>query len=772
MTPDDPLIGLTINDQYLIKKQLGSGGMGCVYQADNLRLDGRPCAIKVLKDNQTDPMYGEVRFKEELKIISQLRSPHIVQVLDKGELTDGRLYIVMELLEGEPLSAILERDHSLPIKRTIPIIQGILAGLSEAHEFGIIHRDLKPANIFITRSVVGYEIAKVLDFGIAKNTQEYSSVLTHTQQILGTPQYMSPEQLQKEQLDQRTDLYAVGLLLYELLSGEPPYQSNSSLIPDSLRSMPSEVKVMWLHMNAKPAPLAVPPLLWKLCESLLEKAPQDRPKNATEVISQLAKIIELIETIEYTKKFNTHKRLLENTHAEPLMNPSVDALLPEYDLSTINELNGPDESTVSELNAASLPLTEQARLIITQGPQQGLEYLLDRRELTLGRNAEQSDLIIQHPTISSAHVSLVKRDHQFVITDLGSSNGLRVNGTKTMTVALSGGDLIMIGEVELLYLTFGDSQPYVSPIDQSDTSNHASGPLDSASLRLRASDPDLVAQSTGSGLEFGVYTTPKDQGGARNQWLKKVGVGALIIASLLVGFKVLHDLTDDEVTEITQLKSSGAQKTKVRVLRPRSQVGSKSALMNKRAGRSRPLSRLVLTDQGRRQSGTQTTGKTATHASSPKDHSRAQDAQLKRVDTQLRSDQRGATQPPILKTPSGAETKGRSDASTDHQSRPPQGKPPKKSSPPKARYVSLELITKGLFFPPGARVRLRPIVRPRSLRKHLRYVIKPRRAGYMRGNTLWISRAINVDQVKVRACVHSVCSRHLKIRLASADAPE
>ena len=131
----------------------------------------------------------------------------------------------MELLEGEPLSTLLEREGKLQFKRSIQITKGVLAGLSEAHECGVIHRDLKPANIFITRSRARDEITKVLDFGIAKDTNKDDATgLTSASMIIGTPKYMAPEQFMKEHTDARTDLYAVGLLLYQMLSGSPPFQ--------------------------------------------------------------------------------------------------------------------------------------------------------------------------------------------------------------------------------------------------------------------------------------------------------------------------------------------------------------------------------------------------------------------------------------------------------------------------------------------------------------------------------------------------------------------
>ena len=286
------MIGQTINNQYLLTDVLGEGGMGIVFKAEDLNLNGRLCAIKLLKGQTTDPNEAK-RFEAELQIISRLRSPHVVQVLNKGYFEGHRLFIVMELLEGEPLSTLIKRTGALGVKRAIQITRGVLAGLSEAHEYGVVHRDLKPANIFITRSRAGDEITKVLDFGIAKDTnRDDITGLTSASMIIGTPKYMAPEQFMKNDTDQRTDLYAVGLLLYQMLYGQPPYVAESSLIPDTLKTMPSEFKVGWLHLNAEPVPLDVFPPLWSLCDRLLQKEPDARPNSATEVIAELNEIAE------------------------------------------------------------------------------------------------------------------------------------------------------------------------------------------------------------------------------------------------------------------------------------------------------------------------------------------------------------------------------------------------------------------------------------------------------------------------------------------------
>jgi len=287
----DPLLGKIISERYRLTEVLGQGGMGIVFKAEDLRLNNRLCAVKLLKGQTTDPHEAK-RFEAELQIISRLRSPHVVQVLDTGYFEGHRLYIVMELLEGEPLSNLSAREGALALPRAIQIAKGILAGLSEAHEFGIVHRDLKPANIFITRSRAGDEITKVLDFGIAKDiNSDESAALTSASMIIGTPKYMAPEQFMKQPTDIRTDIYAVGLLLYQLVSGDPPFLPTNDQIPSTLAMMPAEFKVGWLHLNAEARPLGVPEPLWRLIASMLAKDPAARPSSVTDIIDQLNYIL-------------------------------------------------------------------------------------------------------------------------------------------------------------------------------------------------------------------------------------------------------------------------------------------------------------------------------------------------------------------------------------------------------------------------------------------------------------------------------------------------
>ena len=218
----DPLIGQEVGGAYRIVRLIGAGGMGSVYEAKHLRLNRR-CAVKVLlHDLQNDPTYLE-RFRREAEVTSRLRNRHICEVLDFNVLPDGSPYLAMEYLEGEDLATRIKRRPLTP-KEMAPIIEGIGSALAAAHKIGVLHRDIKPANIFIAKTSEGGETAKLLDFGAAKR-QGQDANLTAMGQVLGSVWYVSPEQARGQELDFRTDLFSLGIVLYEGLTGRNPFEA-------------------------------------------------------------------------------------------------------------------------------------------------------------------------------------------------------------------------------------------------------------------------------------------------------------------------------------------------------------------------------------------------------------------------------------------------------------------------------------------------------------------------------------------------------------------
>ena len=281
-----------IDQRYRIGDLIGKGGMGRIYKAYDLKLNERPCAIKILRtSSQSDE--DRKRFQKEINLVSQLRNSHIVQILDTGTLTNDEVYLVMELLEGQTLSSLFkDTEYSFPQKEALRITRGLLVGLLEAHSLGVIHRDLKPANLFLV-STGGEGFLKILDFGIAKvisetPDQSHEPDLTKVGMIIGTPKYMAPEQFRKEPLDTRTDLYAVGLIVYEMLSGVFPYSLETSDLPLSIQELPSGVQMAWSHLNTPPPPLEVHPRLWEWVQKCLAKRPEDRHSNTQIALDELS----------------------------------------------------------------------------------------------------------------------------------------------------------------------------------------------------------------------------------------------------------------------------------------------------------------------------------------------------------------------------------------------------------------------------------------------------------------------------------------------------
>lgn len=268
----DELIGKVLDERYEIRAPLGKGGMGTVYRGWQLSVD-REVAIKVIHPKLSDDRSAVKRFLREARLASRLSQPNIVNVYDFGQ-SDGVLYLAMELLRGHTLTSELGQGRRINPKRTITMALQLCDALEAAHAQGIVHRDMKPSNIVILDDPPGRDLIKVLDFGLAKSLiQDSGSIVTNTDALLGTPLYMSPEQIEGKDSDQRADLYSLGCILYEMLSGKPPFIDNAVSA------------VLARHISDAPAPLPphVPFKLRSLIESLLEKKPEKRIQSAGEV---------------------------------------------------------------------------------------------------------------------------------------------------------------------------------------------------------------------------------------------------------------------------------------------------------------------------------------------------------------------------------------------------------------------------------------------------------------------------------------------------------
>ena len=221
------LIGSIIADRYLVLSKLGEGGMGQVYLAEHVKM-GRKSAVKVMNPGTVNDADAISRFNREAANASRISHQHAAQVYDFGETPDGLIYLAMEYVEGEPLTDILARDGALPPERAGEIVRQTAEALAVAHDMGIVHRDLKPDNIMITKSRDGSDLVKVVDFGIAKAMNVEAQMVTRTGLVVGTPEYMSPEQIAGDPLDGRSDIYSLGLVAFNILTGRLPFLSKTA----------------------------------------------------------------------------------------------------------------------------------------------------------------------------------------------------------------------------------------------------------------------------------------------------------------------------------------------------------------------------------------------------------------------------------------------------------------------------------------------------------------------------------------------------------------
>ncbi|HEX5576267.1 MAG TPA: serine/threonine-protein kinase, partial [Gemmatimonadales bacterium] len=277
--PSDDLVGQIIAERYHILAKLGEGGMGRVYLAEHVRM-GRRCAIKVMHGMLLYDPDSVSRFNREAANASGISHPNVAAIYDFGE-SDGLLYLAMELVEGESLSALLAHEPVLPESRAIDIALQVADALGAAHELGIVHRDLKPDNIMVKRSRDGRDLVKVVDFGIAKATRGRGrQTLTRTGFVVGTPAYMSPEQILGDTLDGRSDLYSLGCILYEMLTGERAFLDASG-----------EVSVRQRLTEPPPQPSRVKQgvsgHLDRLVTTAMARAPEQRFQSAAEVHAAL-----------------------------------------------------------------------------------------------------------------------------------------------------------------------------------------------------------------------------------------------------------------------------------------------------------------------------------------------------------------------------------------------------------------------------------------------------------------------------------------------------
>lgn len=412
--PDaDESLPRLLGGRYRLEAKLGSGGMGVVYRAVDTTMQ-RQVAVKLIRGVDGVALDEEVagRFLREAKNTARIQHENIIEVYDLGRSEAGDMFFVMELLEGESLSARLRRETKLSAERGVHVVRQMCAALHVAHAAGIIHRDLKPANVMLIKRAGDGDYVKVLDFGVAKSyAPDQQTELTHTGMLVGTVEYMAPEQIMGRKVDGRTDIYALGVVMYRLFSGKTPFRDGG--VPALIHA----------HLNVMPKPMnerdaKVPGELDRVVLRCLAKRPEQRYESMEELSRALAAAMEPAGLVnldfaagddDYTAGDKTE------VARPPQTTPHPSSRAPTAPRAPHPSSSAPPVSAVPSTRPASsiAPLTRPAPSVPTR-PSTPRDELLDDATIRMDRNTGRGD-------VSSA---VSKKPNPYGVPELAGDEGM------------------------------------------------------------------------------------------------------------------------------------------------------------------------------------------------------------------------------------------------------------------------------------------------------------------------------------------------------------
>lgn len=314
--PPEARVGELVDNRFRLVRHLATGGMAAVYRAEHVN-NRQVFAVKVLNPDYSKHPEASARFQREVQAYRRIRHPHIVAAIDFGRLDDGCLFMVLEFIQGEDLCSLLARTGPLPPARAGKIAYQVSLALVAAHATGVIHRDLKPENIMLIARDGQTDFVKLVDFGIAKIPTK-GQALTALGSVFGTPEYMAPEQARGGQVDARTDLYALGIVLYEMLAGRPPFTGPS----------PGDLIIAQLKTAPPPLPASIDHELAALVMQLLAKDPGARVQSAAELSERLQRIVTRLAPglLGVTRPVSMTGASISSRPPPPLQSPASPAL--------------------------------------------------------------------------------------------------------------------------------------------------------------------------------------------------------------------------------------------------------------------------------------------------------------------------------------------------------------------------------------------------------------------------------------------------------------